>query len=132
MWLVAPRAAVAAVVILALHANYTAPEPEPIGPEDPMVRALAEHLKDSGVLFYGASWCPHCQDQKRLFGNSVSRLPYVECNVAGPNAPQSSACTQAGVSTYPTWIINGRAIVGQVLTLAQLASATKFPGGSFK
>ena len=128
--LVAGRGAVAAVVILALHANYTAPQAEPTGPEDPTVRALAEHLKQEGVLFYGASWCPHCQEQKRLFGASASRLPYVECNLAGPNAPQSMACNQAGVQTYPTWIINGRAIVGQVLSLAELADATGLPGAA--
>jgi glutaredoxin len=130
MVLVAGRGAVAAAVILALHANYVAPPPEPTGPEDPKVRALAEHLADRGVLFYGASWCPHCQEQKRLFGASASRLPYVECNLAGPNAPQASACSMAGVRTYPTWIINGRAIVGQVLSLAELAEATGFPGAT--
>jgi uncharacterized membrane protein/glutaredoxin len=128
--LVAGRVALAAVVILALHANYTAPEAEPVGPEDPAVRALAEHLADKGVLFYGASWCPHCQEQKRLFGASARRLPYIECNLAGPTAPQASACSIAGVQTYPTWIINGRPIVGQVLTLAQLADATGFPGAA--
>jgi uncharacterized membrane protein len=131
--LVAPRAVAAAVVVLLVHASYVAPQPEPTGPEDPMVRALAEHLSDKGVLFYGASWCPHCQEQKRLFGASASRLPYVECNLAGPNAPQASACSLAGVRTYPTWVINGRPIVGQVMTLAQLADATGFPGAaSFK
>ena len=61
---------------------------------------------------------------------SASRLPYVECNLAGPNAPQSSACRMAGIQTYPTWIINGRATVGQVLSLAQLADATGFPGAA--
>jgi thiol-disulfide isomerase/thioredoxin len=95
-----------------------------------MVRALAEHLADKGVLFYGASWCPHCQEQKRIFGASARRLPYIECNLAGPNAPQASRCSMAGVQTYPTWIINGRAIVGQVLTLAELADASAFPGAA--
>jgi len=131
--LIASRVAPAAVVILVLHGNYVAPEPESLGPEDPTTRALAEYLKDEGVLFYGASWCPHCQEQKRLFGASVSRLPYIECGPGGPNAPQAPSCSLAGVQTYPTWVIKGRAIVGQVLTLAQLADATGFPGAaSFK
>ncbi len=128
--LVAVRGAVAAVVILLLHGGYIAPQPEPTGPEDPMVRALAEHLADKDVQFYGASWCPHCQEQKRLFGASASRLPYVECSPAGRNTPQSSSCNRAGIQTYPTWIINGRAIIGEVLTLAQLADATGFPQAS--
>jgi hypothetical protein len=32
------------------------------------------------------------------------------------------------VQSYPTWVINGRTIVGEVLTLAQLAEASKFTG----
>src|SRR5882672_6828265 len=128
--LVAGPGALAAVVILALHAGYTAPQAEPTGPEDPKIRALAEHLKEDGVLFYGASWCPHCQEQKRLFGASARRLPYVECNLAGPTAPQASACDAAGVDTYPTWVINGRRYVGQVMSLAELAQATGFPGAA--
>jgi uncharacterized membrane protein/glutaredoxin len=121
------RVALAAIVILFAHLAYTSPQEEPTGPEDPQVRALAEHLKDEGVLFYGASWCPHCQEQKRMFGASARRLPYIECNLAGPNAPQASACTAAGVDTYPTWVIDGRRYVGQVMTLAELAEKTGFP-----
>jgi uncharacterized membrane protein/glutaredoxin len=128
--LAAGRGALAALVILVLHATYAAPQAEPAGPEDPLVRALAEHLADEDVLFYGASWCPHCQEQKRLFGASAGRLPYIECSPAGRNTPQAPSCNRAGVQTYPTWIINGRAIVGQVLSLAELADATGFPGAA--
>ena len=116
----------AAVVILLLHGSYVAPQAEPSGPEDPTTRALAEHLTETGAVFYGASWCPHCQEQKRLFGASASRLPYVECSPGGRTAPPSAACRRAGVQTYPTWVIDGRAIVGQVLTLADLADRTGF------
>lgn len=124
----AGQLAVAGLVILLVHGTNIRAQEEPTGPEDPTVRALAEHLADKGVLFYGASWCPHCQEQKRLFGASAKRLPYVECNLAGPNAPQASACTAAGVDTYPTWFINGRRYaVGQVLSLAELANASGFP-----
>jgi uncharacterized membrane protein len=128
--LIAPRGALAGVVILLLHGGYVAPQPEALGPEDPVVRALAEHLSEEDAVFYGASWCPHCQEQKRLFGSSAERLPYVECSPGGRNAPQSPSCSRAGIQTYPTWIIDGRPIVGQVLTLAQLAQATGFPQAS--
>lgn len=130
--LAAGRSALAALVILLLHANYSyvAPQPAPTGPEDPMIRALAEHLTDEGALFYGASWCPHCQDQKRLFGASASRLPYIECSTGGRDAPQSPLCSNAGIQSYPTWIIGGRAVVGEVLSLAQLAAASEFPGAA--
>jgi uncharacterized membrane protein/glutaredoxin len=130
MTLVGVRGALAAVVILLVHGSYVAPQAEPIGPEDPVVRALAEHLTEKGVVFYGASWCPHCQEQKRLFGESASRLPYIECSPGGRNSAQAPSCVRAGVQTYPTWIINGRPIVGQVLSLAELANATGFPQAS--
>ena len=93
--LAAGRGALAALVILLLHANYVAPQAEPAGPEDPMTRALAEYLTEEGALFYGASWCPHCQEQKRLFGASASRLPYIECSPAGPQHP-AGAVVQSG------------------------------------
>jgi uncharacterized membrane protein len=126
----AGRGVFAALVILVLHGNYTAPQAEPAGPEDPTIRALAEHLTEEGVLFYGASWCPHCQEQKRLFGASAERLPYIECNPAGPNTPQAPSCSRAGIQSYPTWVINGMTIAGEVLTLSQLADATAFPGAA--
>src|SRR5262245_1782677 len=128
--LVGGRGVLAALVILLLHANYVAPQAEPAGPEDPKVRALAEHLSESGALFYGASWCPHCQEQKMLFGASVSRLPYIECSPAGPNTPQAPSCNRAGVQSYPTWVINGQAFAGQVLSLNELAEISRFPGGA--
>ena len=61
-------------------------------------RALAEHLTNEGAVFYGAEWCSHCQEQKRLFGASASRLPYIECSPSGRNAPQSSTCRRASSS----------------------------------
>jgi uncharacterized membrane protein/glutaredoxin len=126
----AGRGVLAALAIAFLHAGYVAPETEPTGPEDPQIRALAEYLADEGARFYGASWCPHCQEQKRLFGASAGRLPYVECSPAGPNTPQAPSCSRAGVQTYPTWVIKGRATVGEVLSLAQLADAVGFPGAA--
>ncbi len=128
--LVAGRGALAALAILLLHANYVAPQADPAGPEDAMTRALAEHLTGEGAVFYGASWCSHCQDQKRLFGASARRLPYIECSPAGRNAPQAPSCNRAGVTNYPTWVIDGRAIVGEVLSLARLANASGFPGAA--
>jgi thiol-disulfide isomerase/thioredoxin len=61
---------------------------------DSFVQCLAAR----GMTFYGASWCPHCQAQKALFGQSVKYLNYVEC----PDNPQ--ACIDKGVEAYPTWI----------------------------
>jgi uncharacterized membrane protein len=44
-------------------------------PENPRLAALAIHLEESGARYYGASWCPSCRDQARLFGAASGRLP---------------------------------------------------------
>ena len=83
-------------------------EPE-IGLYDDLARCIA----NSGAKMYGAYWCPHCLEQKELFGSSEIYLPYVECDPRGNNAnPQ--ACEEAGIEEYPTWIFaNGEKITGK-------------------
>ena len=34
--------------------------------------ALAKHLTSSGAVMYSAYWCPHCHEQKELFGKEAS------------------------------------------------------------
>lgn len=86
------------------------------GPHD----TFAQCLKDKGVKFYGAFWCPHCQAQKKLFGRSAKFLPYIECSTAdGQN--QLKSCTDVGVKSYPTWMFpDGTTTTGEQ-TFAQLA-----------
>jgi uncharacterized membrane protein/glutaredoxin len=114
-----------AAIILLLHLNYTGVLGDPPAPENPVARALAEHLTKSGVKFYGASWCPHCQDQKQLFGSAARLLPYIECSTGGQNAPQSAECQAEDIRSYPTWFINGQR-VEEILSMQQLADATGF------
>ncbi len=83
-------------------------------PENPRLKALAEHLDDSGAKFYGAFWCPACQEQKRRFGASADRLPYVECNPDGRGGGLAPACADNDISRYPTWIIDGSRLQGVV------------------
>jgi uncharacterized membrane protein len=118
-WLLQTGAA-ALIVIAALHAQ--ASNRVPTGPEDPYQRGLAERLNESGALFYGASWCPHCQQQKAMFGASQDRLPYVECSPGGPRAPSAPSCTRAGIQTFPTWIFPNGDRVSAVLSLSELAA----------
>ncbi|MBS3164257.1 hypothetical protein J4439_02400 [Candidatus Woesearchaeota archaeon] len=77
---------------------------------------LASCLSESGVTFYGASWCSHCDEQKRLFGDSGKYLRYVEC--ALPDGTQAPAC--AGIEGYPTWEFADGSRVAGVLSLEQL------------
>lgn len=83
-------------------------------PENPRLKALAEHLDASGAKFYGAFWCPACQEQKRRFGSSADRLPYVECTPDGRGGGLAEACASRDISRYPTWIIGGSRLQGVV------------------
>ena len=85
--------------------------------------AFATCLKDSGALFYGAFWCPHCQNQKAMFGSSAKLLPYVECST--PNGKgQLQVCLDAGVEGYPTWkFADGTVETGEI-QLARLSELT--------
>ena len=102
------------VAVLALHLYYAGYWGRSPGPEDPWVRGLAEHLTKTDAKFYGAYWCPHCIDQKALFGASVKRVPYVECSPSGPNTPQATVCKEKDIKSYPTWVINGARYTGTV------------------
>jgi uncharacterized membrane protein/glutaredoxin len=119
------------VMVLVIHLHYAGYWGDAPGPEDPWVRGLAENLSHSDAKFYGASWCPHCQDQKKLFGSSVKRIPYVECSPGGPQAPSAPLCKEKNITSYPTWIINGQRYTG-VLPLDELAKITKYTGQGTK
>ena len=77
--------------------------------------ALAECLTDSGAKFYGASWCPHCNDQKDMFGSAVTSIPYVECT------ENQAACNAAGITGYPTWIFADGTVTQGAQSLGVLA-----------
>ncbi len=67
---------------------------------------LAKCLSEKGARMYGAYWCPHCADQKNVFGDSFQYIKYTECDPKGPN-PDTQSCQQAELTRYPTWTIPG-------------------------
>lgn len=84
---------------------------------------FASCLKDKGATFYGAFWCPHCQNQKALFGNAARFLPYVECSLPTGQG-QTQVCIDKKVDSYPTWeFADGSRLSGEV-SLVQLAEKT--------
>lgn len=107
------------IVVGGLVAARYYKSPEPAGALD----GFAQCLADSGIKFYGAFWCPHCQAQKKLFGNSVKLLPYVECSTADGQG-QLPVCTDAGIKSYPTWIKSDGTVLAGEQTLQGLADAT--------
>lgn len=63
---------------------------------------LAKCLTKKGVRMYGAYWCPHCADQKEMFGEDFRFVNYIECDPKGENndAPR---CQRDKIDSYPTW-----------------------------
>ncbi len=88
--------------------------------------AFAQCLKANGAVFYGAFWCPHCQNQKKAFGSSASLLPYVECSTPDGQG-QTQICKDKNISGYPTWEFkDGSRLEGEV-SFADLASKSGCP-----
>tara|TARA_Y100000310_G_scaffold144893_3_gene144228 strand:- start:43059 stop:43547 length:489 start_codon:yes stop_codon:yes gene_type:complete len=105
------------IVLIALFFLFSSIEDKP-GPHD----AFAQCLTEEGATMYGAFWCPHCAEQKKMFGKSFKYVDYVECDPKGKNA-NPEKCNQAGITSHPTWIIKGEKYNGQQ-PLPILAEAT--------
>jgi len=91
----------------------------------PEVNAFAQCIKDSGAKLYGASWCSHCKNQKKLFGNSKN-LPYVEC--ATPDGKgQVQICADAKIEGYPTWVFADESSQSGELSFEILSQKTGCP-----
>ncbi len=97
---------------------------------------LAKHLKSVGAKMYGAYWCPHCYDQKKLFGvEALGEMPYVECSPDGKKAePQACQDLFAKIEQetgekagFPTWDVKGKYLFGSQ-SLEELAQASGYQG----
>lgn len=88
---------------------------------------LAKHLKSVGAVNYAAFWCPHCYEQKQLFGKEAfQQINAIECAPEGKN-PQPQKCVDAKIRAFPTWVIKGKIYEG-VQTLDKLADLTGYKG----
>jgi hypothetical protein len=85
--------------------------------------SFAQCVNQSGAKFYGAFWCPHCQEQKALFGSSAKLLPYIECSTPDGKG-QLPLCTEAGIQGYPTWEFADQNRKSGTLTLQELSQLT--------
>jgi hypothetical protein len=85
--------------------------------------SFAKCLADKQAKMYGLYWCPHCADQKRMFGESFQNVPYIECAIRGSHelAPE---CKTAGVKLFPSWQFGSEAPKEGVLSLNELSQKT--------
>jgi len=89
--------------------------------------ALAEHLSATGARIYTAYWCPHCHEQKELFGKeATAKLTVIECAPDGQNS-QKALCDAKKIEGFPSWEINGQIDSG-VKPLAKLAEQSGYQG----
>jgi len=89
--------------------------------------AFATCLANKGAKFYGAFWCPHCQNEEKLLQASRQTLEkiglYVECSTADATG-QLQVCTDKGIKSYPTWTFADGSTLGGEIPLQQLADKT--------
>jgi len=95
----------------------------------PAQLALVRHLREIGAKEYGAYWCPHCHEQKMLFGKEAAALiDYVECDPKGQNSrAQMCQAAAANVKGFPTWEIKGQFYSG-TQSLEKLADLSGYTG----
>jgi len=69
---------------------------------------FAKCLSQKEAAMYGAYWCGHCQNQKKMFGDSFKFVNYIECT------ENQGLCSEKGIDGYPTWIVNGQKYPGEM------------------
>lgn len=94
------------------------------------VETFAKCIAASEARFYGAFWCPHCQNQKAmfetLFESAAKSLPYIECSTPDTNG-QLEVCKTEEIKTYPTWKFKDGSVIAGEATMQQLAEKTNCP-----
>lgn len=89
--------------------------------------SFAKCLTQKNVTMYGAYWCPHCANQKALFGTQGAKeLNYVECDKRGKLA-NPELCVQKGIKQYPTWIFPDGSSTSGELSLEALSAKSSCP-----
>ena len=91
---------------------------------------FAKALQQAGVRFFGADWCPVCNEQKKLFEDGAQFLPFIE--MTNPDRTRNATAISEGVTQYPTWEFSGGQRVTGLQTLQQLStlSGVAIPLGS--
>ena len=88
---------------------------------------FAKYLSDNGIAMYSAYWCPHCNDQKQLFGEkAVEELIIIECAKDGKNN-KYKLCQDKAIEGFPSWEIDNEIYSG-TRSLEELAQMTNYDG----
>jgi len=113
---------VVAILGLVFGLNKSASQ-SPSSVSNTAMAEFGECVTNSGAVFYGAFWCPHCNDQKELLGEAMESIEYVECSTPDGNS-QTRECIDKAIKSYPTWIFGDNSFKTGALGLSELASKT--------
>jgi hypothetical protein len=91
--------------------------------ESDSLDTFAQCLAEKKATMYGSFLCPHCDDQKKLFGSSFKYVPYVECSVRG-SRQMTFPCIVARIRFTPTWIFADEERRTGVQSLKSLSAKT--------
>ena len=84
---------------------------------DGFAKCLATHQ----AKMYGLYWCPHCADQKAMFGAAFRYVPYQECAIKDKPGEMAPSCKAAGVKLFPSWQFGGNPPTEGVFSLQELS-----------
>ena len=84
---------------------------------------FAKCLSSKQAKMYGLYWCPHCAEQKAMFGKAFQYVPYVECGIKGSHE-LGAECTAAGVKLFPSWQFGGNKPIEGVFPMQELSDKT--------
>ena len=98
------------------------------GPDIAMDK-FVQCLDEAGAEYYGAYWCPNCQRENELLGDSKQYLNYIEWG-EGLAESQTDVCLLEGIEAYPTWrFADGSELIGfQGLEDLAAVSGCALPG----
>jgi hypothetical protein len=85
---------------------------------------FAKCIASKQARMYGLYWCPHCADQKEMFGASFRYIPYQECAIKGSPHELTPECKAAGVKLFPSWQFGNNPPKEGVLSLDALRDKT--------
>jgi hypothetical protein len=85
--------------------------------------SFAQCLATKQAKMYGLYWCPHCLEQKEMFGASFHYVPYVECAIKG-SSEMAPECKVAGLKLFPSWQFGTGPPKEGVLPLEELSEKT--------
>lgn len=86
--------------------------------------SFAKCLAAKQARMYGLYWCPHCADQKAMFGSAFRYVPYVECAVKDKPGELAPACKAAGTKLFPSWQFGADPPKEGVLSMQELSDKT--------